>query len=403
MIFVLQNRYNPEMSAFTQMNTVFTTNAPDVLIYISSPEHDPCNYHSGLVLESIGYDYSTGTLHADEERMQGDHSYSSIRLRHKLPINNKVIVDLDRNDYITSSLEVVDEIVKQFDAAFVITIDGRKPTEELFETIKDRLMTMPLQRTVLPEIVKKQDDTASGDISENNVHGFETNGIEDVESESFEMETMESEAIDLDEHLERNNDGLTVDERNEQIRSMSEFNKLCPVNFSYGVFKLGVVHYCIKFMDKLYFFAGPEELQLFEKSPKQYLEIPRPSVPVRAIFYGPEALSCPAANAVSHLFGYNLIDVKNIEYAHVKIQKLSLILAIVKSVLKTTQEIVKNKTDPSTEINSMRNAIGEWIWLHFENYKRFDLHDDGKDAENEHNIFKKDFPNPSKYNNYILI
>lgn len=401
--FVFRNRYNPEMNAFAQMNTVFTVNAPEVLIYISSPEKDICNHHSGLVLESMKYDHSTRTLHADEEWTQGDHGYNSIHLRHKLPINNKLIADLDRNDYITSSLIVIDEIVKQFDAAFVITVDGRKPMEELFETIKARLMMIPLQYTVLPEIVKKQDDTASGNVLENNAHGSETNEIKDVESQSFEMEIMESEAINLDEHLKSYNDEITVDERNEQIRLMSEFGKLCPVNFSYGVFKLGVERYCIKFMGKLYFFAGPEELQLFDKCPKQYLEIPRPSVPVRAIFYGPEALSIPAAEAVSHLFGYNLIDVNNIKYAYVKSQKLSFILAIIKSFLKTAQEIVKSRTYPSTDINSMRSAIGEWIRLHVEISQGYDSHDLEEEVEDEYKIPNKNFPNLSNYNNFIIL
>lgn len=266
------------MSAIAQINAVFTANAPDVLIYMSCPNRDLQNNNCLSETHRI--------VTGDEEWTRDNHdSSSSIRLRNmlqKLPRNNKVMADLSRKNYNYCALQVVDEIVKHFDAAFVITVDGRKPMEKLFETIKAKLMTMPLQRTALPEIVTEP-DTKSYDGSQNY-----TDGSND----------------------ENNNDESTVGERNERIRSISEFGELCPVNFSYGVFRLGIERYCIKFMGKLYFFAGPEELRLFNKCPRQYLKSSRPALPVRAMFYGPEILSGTAAKAVNHLFGYNIIDVK---------------------------------------------------------------------------------------------
>jgi len=78
------------------------------------------------------------------------------------------MIELDLKDYENYSLKVIDEIVKQFDPTCVITVDGRKPVNELFETIKSKLMTMPLHYTVLPEIVEIQ---AKSGLSEDYTYG----------------------------------------------------------------------------------------------------------------------------------------------------------------------------------------------------------------------------------------
>ncbi|XP_060851288.1 adenylate kinase 9-like [Rhopalosiphum padi] len=333
------------------MNAVFTTNPPDVLIYMSCRNQDLIHIHNGLTLETTEHDHLTQTLHLHNT------AYNHMRVRwyNKSSISKKMI-ELDLKDYENYSLKVIDEIVKQFDPTCVITVDGRKPVNELFETIKSKLMTMPLHYTVLPEIVEIQ---AKSGLSEDYTYG----GSEfEFESESNEAETVVSS-------MERTSDTTQIRDENEQrkerLRMTSEFGRLCPVNFSNGRFILGSDRYCIKFMGKLYYFAGPDEMQSFGKYPRQFLKMPTRGLPIRAMFYGPKTLTNQATKAVHNLFGYNIIDVGLIIQIHEEDVKYDFTIAIVDSILKTAQEVIRPKVIQTNDIDIMRNAIADWTRLRF--------------------------------------
>uniref|UniRef100_A0A2S2PMZ3 Adenylate kinase domain-containing protein 1 n=1 Tax=Schizaphis graminum TaxID=13262 RepID=A0A2S2PMZ3_SCHGA len=344
-------RHDPGLSACEQMNALFASNPPDVLIYMSCRNQDLIHMHNGLTLESMEHDHLTQTLHLNNT----EYNHMRVHWYNKSLISKKMI-ELDLKDYENYSLKVIDEIVKQFDPTCVITVDGRKPVNELFETIKSKLMTMPLHYTVLPEIVEIQAKTG---LSEDYTYG----GSEfEFESESNETETVVS-------NMARASDTTQIRDENEQrkerLRMTSEFGRLCPVNFSNGRFVLGSDRYCIKYMGKLYYFAGPDEMQSFGKYPRQFLKIPTHGLPIRAMFYGPKTLTNPAAKAVRHLFGYNTIDVGHIIQIHVEDVKREYSFAIVESILKTAQEVIRPKQIQTNDIDIMRNAIADWTRLQF--------------------------------------
>lgn len=373
---------------------VFKTNPPDVLIYMSCRNQDLSHIHNGLTLESMDQDHLTQTLHLN------DAEYNQRRVHwYKKSFVNKMMIELDVKDYENHSLKVIDEIVKQFDPARVITLDGRKSVDELMETIKAKLMTMSLQYTVLPKIMEFQDKSVS---SEDYAYDGSELGL--LESESTEAGTVpssdEERASDTitqlrDEHLQRIND------RNERIRVMSEFGRLCPVNYFNGRFIMGSDRHCIKFMEKSYYFAGPDEMQLFGKCPKQFLQIQGYRSPIRAMFYGPQTLTNPAVKAVRKFFGYNLIDVAHLTQIHEKDTRYAYSSAIVSSILKTTREIIRPKEILPNDISTMRNAIADWTRLRFDFTVQSDLN--GMDDEGIEYEMYEDFSHQSNYYFYAFI
>lgn len=367
------------------MAAVFTTNPPDVLIYMSCRNQDLTHIHNGLTLESMEHGQLTQTLHLNNAK------YNHMRVHwHNKTFISKKMIELDLQDYENYSLKVIDEIVKQFDPTCVITVDGRKPVNELFQTVKSKLITMPLQYTVLPEIMEVRTKYVSPE-------DYEYGGSEfEFELESNEAETVASNterASDTTQIRDENEQNSNT--RNEQIRITSEFGRLCPVNFSNGRFVLGSDRYCMKYMGKMYYFAGPNEMQLFGKYPKRFLKIPTYGMPIRAMFYGPKTLTNTAAKAARHLFHYNVIDVGYIIQLHEKPVKQEYSSAIVESILKTAQEVIKPKEIQFNDINTMRNAIADWIRLRFGVTVGSDLNG-VEDDESEYETYE-DFSDQSKY------
>lgn len=356
---------------------------------MSCPNQDLDTYHDGLILELTEHDRLKQTLHFDKEISRNNHGY--VRW-YKSP-KHRIIVQLCLDAYEQYSIKAVEEIIKQFDSEFVITVDGRRPVNMIFDTIKAKLMAMHIQRTVLPKIIVDRDEPV---LSERYTHRPELEKFDEMD-EIDEYNRLESTGTlvrnvlneyGIDENDERKY-RISVNERNEKIRLMSEFGKLCPVNFLYGLYKFGLENYCVQFMGKMYYFAGPEEMQLFRRFPKQFVEIPRPGLPIRAIFYGPETLSSTAANAVSSFFGYNVIDANDIIRVNKRKLKRIYSYEIVKSLLKNAIVINEIKKIQSGGDDTMRNAIRDWIRLYFENFVSESLNeeaDDGKYEMFEYNI-----------------
>lgn len=352
------------MSVNAQMDVVFNTNPPDVLIYLSFPDSDLHSYIDGLVLESMKHNHLTQIFHMNKKLTQNKQTF----IKWNKLLRDKTITEIEHDNYKEYSFTVVDEIVQQFDPNFVITLDGRKPVTELFEIIKAKLMTMPLQRTVLPVVVRGRDNVLQ---KENLINPYKMDELQEYEMESLDTDdeaiSIEHNTSETFEYYWNNYRMPNSKERNEQIRLMSGLRQLCPINFSYGLYILGSDHYRVNYMGKTYFFAGLEEMELFIKHPRQFLEIPTTGISIRAIFYGPEWLSSPAAIAVSNFYKYNLIDVKYIKQKFAENEKQSFFSTVFKSVLKTAQKVIEIKKDPSSDIENMRNAIGEWIQLNFKN------------------------------------
>jgi len=365
------------------MAAVFITNPPDVLIYMSCRNQDLSHIHSGLTLESMEHDHLTQTLHLSDVEC----NHKRVRWYNKSFINKKMI-ELDVKDYENFSLGIIDKIVKQFNPERVITLDGRKPVNELMETIKAKLMTMSLQYTVLPKTAQLQDKSVP---SESYAYG----GSE-FESESNEVETVASNEKRSSDMTKLRDENLhSVNDRNEQIRVTSEFGRLCPVNYFNGRFIKGSNAYCIKFMGKSYYFAGPDEMQSFRKCPKQFLQVTGYRLPIRAIFYGPQTLTNPAAKAVRKLLGYNMIDVGYLIEIHEKETKHAYSSAIVGSILKIAQEIIRPKEIQPNDISMLRNAIADWTRLRFDINIKNDFN--GVECEESEYEMYEDFSNQSNY------
>ncbi|VVC36135.1 P-loop containing nucleoside triphosphate hydrolase [Cinara cedri] len=366
-------RHGTVVSSNAQIHAVFAKNPPDVLIYLSLSNRELYKYRDGLILESMDHKHLTQKLHIqqnDFEQLNHRHVkwYKSLR--------NTIMNEFDLNDYEKHSLAAVDETFKRFGADRTITVDCRRPVVELFQMIKAKLKTMPLKPTLLPEIINR---------------GYGSSTLYQTKSyriaEDGEMEEMEDESLYVDDEHEGetngeyestdNGNGTSAKyQREDRIRLISEFGQLCPVNFYYGLFKMGTDRYSVKFMGKLYLFAGPDEMKLFSKFPRQFVFVPRLGMPIRAIFYGPEAMSGPAAKAVSNFFGCNLIDAKHIRQRHEEKDKQSFASTIFNSVLNTVREITTLQEETNKETNAisiMRNAIGDWIRLNSVNLSHEDI------------------------------
>lgn len=345
----------------------------------------------------MDHKHLTQTLYTHEDFAQYNHGhvkwYKSLRN----------VTEFDLDEYERHSLPAVDETFKRFDPDRLITVDGRRPVGELFEMVKAKLLvTGPLQRTILPEIVREDKPTVALRPG-NDEYRRLSEYYGDTEDESHYEYEYANEIYD--EHEENNNDYMTIlDERNERIRLESEFGRLCPVNFNYGLYKSGSDRYTVKFMGKLYRFAGPEEMEKFEKFPRQFLCVPRPGLPIRAIFYGPEALAGPAAKSVGNFLCCDLIDVKYIRQRHEENEKRTYVSTIVNSVLKNTRELTAIGEHQSNAINVMRIAVGHWLQLNFgytfvRDTDKFDFisSTEGSELNGGENSFLEDYSNHSNY------
>lgn len=346
------------------MRAVFARNPPDVLIYVSFSNRVLCEYRGGLVLESMDHGRLTQTVHARQDTDRYGHGhvhwYRSTR--------NTVMAELDLEDYEKHSLPAVDETFRRFNPDRLIAVDGRRPAGELFETIKAKLTAMPLHRTIVPEIVRQDDDDSVLRRSRGayRLAGYGETGETEGEPPGYEGEEYASEPDGGHDNRSNGNRAAAAVNDGERTRIKSEFGGLCPVNFYYGLFKSGSDGYSARFMGKTYCFAGPDEMRVFEKFPRQFLSVPRAGMPVRAIFYGPEALSSPAARAVGNFFGYNVIDAKYVKQRHDENEKRTYASAIVSSVLNTVRELTATGKNRSDDIGALRNAVGDWIRLHYD-------------------------------------
>lgn len=348
-----------------QMRAVFTRNPPDVLIYVSFSNRVLCDYRRGLVLESMDHGRLTQTVHS---RVDTNHGHGHLQWYRST--RNAVTAEFGLKDYEEHSLPAIDETFRRFNPDRLITVDGRRPAEELFETIKAKLTAMPLHRTVLPEIVRQDDDDDDDSVSGLAHAAYRLAGYGETGETDGGPAGYEGEEYETDGGHERRGDGngrATTGNDGERTRLKSEFGRLCPVNFYYGQFKLGRDNYSARFAGKSYCFAGPDEMRLFERFPRQFLSVPRPGMPVRAIFYGPEALSGPAARAVGNFFGYNVIDANYVKRRHEENEKRAYASTIVNSVLSTVRQLTSaTDENPSDGIGVLRNAVGDWIRLHYD-------------------------------------
>lgn len=349
-----------ELSTSAQMELVFASNPPDVIIYMSCPNRDLSDYRSGLVLESIKHKWLTQNLYNNKKLAQSNNRTYAVKWYDSL--RNKIMAELRLEDYENYSLPVVEDIVKQFDPTFVITVDGRRPVQETWNTVQAKLMTMSLHRGVVPKIIEPERVVSVDNISMNQIQASEFG--EEFDTESYIIETATTSYHSINEENKKVDDKIS-DERSEKIRCLSEFGRLCPVNFFNGSMKLGIDRYCMKFMGKLYFFAGPDEMTLFGECPRRFLENPKPGLPVKALFHGPEMLSNPTAKAVCKFFGYDLIDVKQIRNTYAEKEKRAHLSSIVNAVLKNASKVSKIRNEQSKDITFLRNAIRNWLQLYF--------------------------------------
>lgn len=165
----------------------------------------------------------------------------------------------------------VDEAVKQFDPVFVVTVDGRRPVDELLETVKARLAALPVRPPALPEILRydepagRTDETemaayvADAGVDEASIEIDETiAGIDEVAGSASRINEANRSIAGINEADEArpvaagiDRDATAAHLRRERTRTLSEFGPLCPVNFANGVYRLGGPRYRVKFMGTL--------------------------------------------------------------------------------------------------------------------------------------------------------
>lgn len=389
-------RHDPVLGVDAQIDAIFATNPPDVLIYMSCPDRDLHVYRSGLALETAKHGGLTQTLHPKNETMRNERRYA---MKWYASFRARVVAEQDLEDYLSHSLAALERIVKQFDPDHVITVDGRSPVDEMMDTVKAKLLTMAVQRTVRPEIVNEPDKSVSSEdyADLNEIHETAEHGDGDgAGTEEVIVEEVNEQDQVNGEHGDGNGNGTTAVERNEWTRLKSEYGRLCPVNFSYGKYRLGVDRYCAKFMGKLYFFAGFEEMQLFNAYPREFLKPFKPELPVRAIFYGPNKLSDIAAKAVNNFFNFNVIDVSYIKHMYEEEKNHAYVGALVKSVLNTAKDMMtKTEEDQSSDVRVLKNAIDDWIRLNFDSAIEIDFRGTEGDGSEQESIFEDNNSNQS--------
>lgn len=187
---------------------------------------------------------------------------------------NGIVAELDLESYERNAAAAVDETVKQFDPVFVVTVDGRRPVDELLETVEARLATLPVRPPALPEIlpygrpVARIDEAGMAEyvtdagideasVGMNEAAGMDetVSGIDEAHRSAAGINETDGSTTGMDEAdeaalvaAETDRDAAAAHLRRERTRTMSEFGPLCPVNFANGVYRLGSQRYRVKFI-----------------------------------------------------------------------------------------------------------------------------------------------------------
>lgn len=423
---------------------MFAANPPDVLVYMSCPDADLRAYRDGLTLESAEHNRPTQTLHLSDAD-----DFRARNVRHVRWYGRDGVVAA-ADDHADEYAHAVDAVIKRFDPGRVITVDGRRPVAGLFETVRARLVSMPLQRTVVPvPLARDRDDGGSAagvggsaDGEESGPAGGESDGDEEGpaggesvgeelgsaggesdgdeeesaggewvgeelgsaggesvgeesgsagdESGSVGGESVGEESVSAGGESERRDEAERGDDG---VRRLSAFGRLCPVSLGRGSYRTGDEQHRAEFAGQLYLFAGPEELRSFVERPRRYLDVPRPAVPVRAVFYGPRELSGPAAAAVRRLYGHVVVDADRVIRAHRDCAKRAYASAVVRSVLETARRVTSARDGAPRDVVVARTAIRDWTRLYFgaEADGRDEDDDDGDGEEGERETFEDDY------------
>ncbi|XP_050528010.1 adenylate kinase 9-like [Daktulosphaira vitifoliae] len=377
------------------MDTIFSINPPNILIYLSINNDDIDNYYLKIEKKTIKRklfkenEFSHHNIHLNIEKND--------MFNNSFP-NKKFI---DTYNYEKFTLNAVEETIKRFDPQYVITLDGRQPVQDIFKTVEIKLRTLPLHRIVHPKMIQNDNIPICRSISITDRYEIDIIDDNNAESVLFGTGTLLSDSLNSINESNKNSS-------DQYLRKISDYGKLCPVSLYNGNLVNGSDHYTIEFLGKLYFFVGIYEMNLFYKFPRQFLEIPRPNIPVKAIFYGPSILVDPLAKATCEFFKFKLININSIKQTYEQNSQKIFIATIVDAIKTITKEHVKSKIEQRNKVKNIQKAIGRWMHLYFgvkfnkQNYYREVNLNVYEEIEDEYN-FEYDQEAEENFNNYDIL
>lgn len=218
-------------------------------------------------------------------------NYSDLRNLVRLPRDFPANVNSQLDRYHSAVMTIIERHVLQHDPQYFIKVDGRCTSLRMFNIIKNKLRTLPLQKVIIPETLNVQKEEEPG-------------------------------AEDQDQHVRFNVDEITPEEGFEAFRkrniagppfkwTWSNWRSKCPVSMAEGGYKDGIAALAVSFMNKIFFLSSEEAYIKFYRNPRPYLLPPFPKVNCKIFVMGPKYCGKSAvAKCLAYLLNAEIISLE---------------------------------------------------------------------------------------------
>ncbi|CAH1960894.1 unnamed protein product [Acanthoscelides obtectus] len=197
----------------------------------------------------------------------------------KLPRNFEANVSAQLDSYHYTGLRFVEQRVLLHDPQYYVKVDGRTSVQRMFNVVKAKMRTLPLQNVVLAgrlAVSESQVDLGEGGppLSPENMT------LEDYYNEFCRRQTP-SPIFKW---------------------TWSDWGTKCPVSLRDGIYRDGTQEYAVHFMNNIFFLADEEAYIKFFRNPRPYLLPPFPKPTCKYFIFGPK---CAGKTAVSNCLAFN--------------------------------------------------------------------------------------------------
>ncbi|XP_074034229.1 adenylate kinase 9-like [Leptinotarsa decemlineata] len=288
-----------------QLNFLFNLLKPPLLIIyilcnnldvVNKRKHYKFDIYSGLNIDLLHdkynkhfYEYfSTRQAYANfeipEEFLEtvSIHDEDNSNLKHlvSLPQNFPANISTQLDSYHYTALRFIEHRIVMHDPQYFLKVDGRTSIQRMFQLIKAKLKSLPLQKVVLPKLLSVIKDENVGEGAP-----FVPSGKVLTLEENFKI-------------LRKRQAPSNTFKWN-----LSDWGTQCPVSMRKGFCRKGDPDYAVQFMNKLFFLVDENAFFAFYRNPRPFLLPPYPKSSCKVFIFGPK---CSGKTAVANCLSYFL-------------------------------------------------------------------------------------------------
>nr|CAH7751630.1 unnamed protein product [Callosobruchus chinensis] len=197
----------------------------------------------------------------------------------KLPRNFKANVSTQLDSFHYTGLRFIEQRVLAHDPQYFVKVDGRTSVQRMFNIVKTKIKTLPLQNVVLAEklaVAESQVELGEGGLP--------------LPPQNMRLEDAYREFC-------RRQTPSTI-----LKWTWSDWGTKCPVSMRDGLYRDGTQEYAVHFMNHIFFLADQDAYIRFFRNPRPYLLPPFPKPTCKFFIFGPK---CAGKTAIANCLAFN--------------------------------------------------------------------------------------------------